>query len=91
MSALPPFAPSRRALLAGALGAALLPALGRRADAAAPLTGVRPPDWYRTRLGEFEVTVVGDGDLDLGEPAAGFPAHPRDDLHQLLRANFRST
>ena len=91
MSAIPPFAAGRRGLLAGALGAAMLPALARRADAAAPISGIRPPDWYRTRLGEFEVTVVGDGDLDLGEPAAGFPGHPRDDLTQLLRANFRST
>lgn len=91
MSALPPVAPGRRGVLAAALGAALLPALPRRANAVAAQTGIRPPDWYRTRLGDFEVTTVGDGDLDLGEPAAGFPQHPRDDLTQLLRSNFRST
>lgn len=91
MSALPPAAPARRSVLAAALGAALIPVLPRHARAAAPLSGLRPPDWYRTRIGDFEVTVVGDGDLDLGEPAAGFPQHPRDDLTQLLRTNFRPT
>jgi glyoxylase-like metal-dependent hydrolase (beta-lactamase superfamily II) len=85
-----PVSLSRRAAL-GALGAAAALPLFGRAEAAAPITGIRAPDWYRLRIGEFEATVVQDGPLALGEPAGGFPQHPRDDLTSLLRSNFLPT
>ncbi len=82
---------SRRAAL-GALGAAAtLPFAGGIAEAAAPITGIRQPDWYRFKIGAFEATVIQDGPLALGEPSGGFPQHPRDDLTNLLRSNFMPT
>jgi glyoxylase-like metal-dependent hydrolase (beta-lactamase superfamily II) len=82
---------SRRAAL-GALGAAAaLPFASGAAEAAAPITGIRSPDWYRFKIGAFEATVIQDGPLALGEPSGGFPQHPRDDLTNLLRSNFMPT
>lgn len=76
----------------GALGAAAaLPLIGRTAEAAAPITGIRQPDWYRFKIGAFEATVIQDGPLALGEPSGGFPQHPKDDLTNLLRSNFLPT
>lgn len=69
-------------------GFAVLPLLAEEAAAAAPITRVRPPGWYRTSLGDYELTVVSDGDLDVGEAAPLFPAHPKEDLVQLLENSF---
>ncbi len=81
---------SRRAAL-GALGAAAtLPLIGD-AEAAAPITGIRSPDWYRFKIGAFEATVIQDGPLALGEPAGGFPQHPKEDLTNLLQSSFLPT
>ncbi len=82
---------ARRRLFGGAVALAALAATRRETAAAAPRTFLRPPEWYRFRFGEFEITVVGDGDLDLGDPAGGFPGHPKDDLTALLREHFLPT
>ncbi len=81
----------RRAALGTAVAALTLPALASRGEAAAPITGIRPPGWYRFSIGAFEATVIQDGPLALGDPSAGFPRHPAEDLAALLRANFLPT
>jgi hypothetical protein len=56
---------TRRAALAAAAaiatGSTLAPAPMR---AAAPISGKQAPGFYRYKLGDCEVTVVNDGDLD---------------------------
>ena len=55
---------SRRALLTGAASAAastIAPFAGLPAHAAAPFAGKQAPSFYRSRLGDFEITVVSDG------------------------------
>jgi glyoxylase-like metal-dependent hydrolase (beta-lactamase superfamily II) len=54
---------SRRSLLAGAVTAAAATAVGRAmpSHAAAPPAGKQAPSFYRSKLGDFELTVVSDG------------------------------
>jgi glyoxylase-like metal-dependent hydrolase (beta-lactamase superfamily II) len=53
---------TRRAALAGAAAAALVPALAATpARATAPFAGRQAPGWYRYKVGAIEVTVVTDG------------------------------
>jgi len=55
---------SRRALLTGAAFAAastIAPFAGLPAHAAAPFAGKQAPSFYRSKLGDFEITVVSDG------------------------------
>ena len=56
---------TRRHLLTGAVAAsaatALTPFAIPGAQAAAPLTGKQAPSFYRSKLGDFEVTVLSDG------------------------------
>lgn len=81
---------SRRGLLGAAAGLPLLPtvALPGTAQAAAPFRNQLPPAWHRFRLGEFEVTIVSDGALPLGNPVPAFPASPPEEIRGLLTANF---
>jgi glyoxylase-like metal-dependent hydrolase (beta-lactamase superfamily II) len=51
----------RRQIISGAAAAALCPALGGTARAAAPLAGRQVPGVHRMRLGTFEVTALLDG------------------------------
>jgi glyoxylase-like metal-dependent hydrolase (beta-lactamase superfamily II) len=61
----------RRALLAAA-GAALVPAFGaglvKPARAAAPMLGPDTPQVYRFKLGDFEITTIRDGAIQLDGP-----------------------
>lgn len=50
------------ALLTAASGAALVPAT---AQAAAPLVKTQAPGFYRTMLGDFEITALSDGTIEL--------------------------
>src|SRR5262245_58293001 len=56
---------TRRRLLAGASAAgaalALTPFATTSSQAAAPLAGKQAPSFYRSKVGDFEVTVVSDG------------------------------
>ena len=55
---------SRRALLTGAASAAagaIAPLARLPARAAAPFAGKQAPSFYRSKLGDFEITVVSDG------------------------------
>ena len=57
---------SRRTLLTGAATAALAPSL---AHAALPLSGKQAPGFYRFKLGEYEVTLLHDGERSFTPPA----------------------
>ena len=56
---------NRRRILTGAVAAtaatALAPFAAPPARAAAPLAGKQAPSFYRSKLGDFEITVVNDG------------------------------
>jgi len=56
---------NRRSILTGAVAAtaatALAPFAAPPARAAAPLAGKQAPSFYRSKLGDFELTVVNDG------------------------------
>src|SRR5688500_16357847 len=55
---------NRRHLLHGAATAAaasLTPFVAPVAKAAAPMSGKQAPNYYRAKLGDFELTVVSDG------------------------------
>jgi glyoxylase-like metal-dependent hydrolase (beta-lactamase superfamily II) len=56
---------TRRHILAGAAAAsaatALTPIAATPARAAAPFGGTQAPSYYRSKLGDFEITVVSDG------------------------------
>ena len=61
---------SRRGALGLAAGAALAPLAwgSRSAHATAPMLGAAPPDHYRFKLGEFEVTTISDGAVQVDGP-----------------------
>jgi glyoxylase-like metal-dependent hydrolase (beta-lactamase superfamily II) len=65
---------TRRNILTGAVAAAATPALmplaASSARAAAPLSGKQAPSYYRSKLGEFEITVVSDGARPIPLPPA---------------------
>jgi len=87
---------NRRGAMKGALGlaagAALTPlALGaaRRAHAAAPMLGAAPPSHYRFKLGDFEVTTLRDGAVQLEGPHPIFGQdQTADAVQELAQANF---
>lgn len=82
---------SRRHALAAGLLAGAAASLPLRANAAAPAPRSQVPAWYRFRVGDAVCTVVSDGPLPLGEPAAGFPAAPAAELTGLLESHFLPT
>ena len=62
---------SRRGILAAAAGGAALPLVAggiRPASAAAPLAGASLPEHYRFTIGQFEVTTINDGAVQLDGP-----------------------
>jgi glyoxylase-like metal-dependent hydrolase (beta-lactamase superfamily II) len=87
---------SRRRLLAaaGASGIAGF-ANGLTACAAfakAPKANAQAPAFYRFKLGDFEATVISDGPLQLGPPAAEvFKGLSKEDMIKALSDNFLST
>ena len=65
---------NRRHLLAGgaAVAASALAPFGiSQAHAAAPLAGKQAPSFYRTKLGDFEITIVNDG-IRVASPPENF-------------------
>jgi glyoxylase-like metal-dependent hydrolase (beta-lactamase superfamily II) len=86
------YALSRRALLAGASTLAAAGFAGHRvigpAAAKAPMLGTQAPYWYRFKHGAFEMTVVSDGPLPLGEPSASFIGTTKEAVQKALTDNF---
>ena len=87
--------PSRRQLVVGAVAAATSGLVGgfpQPAFAKAPMVGLQAPGFYRSKLGAFEITVVSDGPLPLGEPKAGiFGAVSKEDFGRMLGDNYMPT
>jgi glyoxylase-like metal-dependent hydrolase (beta-lactamase superfamily II) len=82
----------RRAVLGLTAGAALAPlALGgiRGAHAAAPMLGAAAPSHYRFKLGDFEVTTLSDGAVQVEGPHPIFGQdQPPEAVQELAQANF---
>jgi len=86
---------SRRGAMKGALGLAAGAALGplalgaRPAQGAAPMLGVTRPSFYRFTIGDFEVTTLHDGAIQVEGP---HPIFGQDQeagaVHELAEANF---
>src|SRR5690348_1333675 len=82
---------SRRGLLAGAAGVAAAGAVGlttRSARAFAPMQTDQAPYLYRFKLGDAQATVVSDGILPLGEPAANFSNITKEEIQRQLKDNY---
>jgi glyoxylase-like metal-dependent hydrolase (beta-lactamase superfamily II) len=86
---------SRRSLLTGAFALAAAGAVGRSmtgpAGAKTPMLGTQAPYWYRFKHGAFEMTVVSDGPLPLGEPSASFVGTTKEAIQKALADNFLPT
>ena len=84
---------SRRQALAGsaaALGVGLTGLPLPQAGAKAPLLNTQVPYFYRFPLGKFQVTMVSDGPLSLGEPSGAFLGAPKEEIAKLLTDNHLS-
>jgi glyoxylase-like metal-dependent hydrolase (beta-lactamase superfamily II) len=83
---------TRRELLAGAAVGLTCAALPRVASAKAPMANTQAPGFYRFKVGSFEATVVSDGPLHMGEPAAGvFNDVSKEQMIKELSDNFLPT
>jgi glyoxylase-like metal-dependent hydrolase (beta-lactamase superfamily II) len=82
---------TRRTLMATAAAAAAVPA-GRSivgpANAAAPMSGKQVPTIYRYKLGEFEVTVLGDGAIKAARPDTVVANQPFNEVQRALEDAF---
>ncbi len=84
--------PSRRQLLAGAAAGLACAALPQIASGKAPMANMQAPAFYRFKLGAFEATVVSDGPLHMGAPAAGvFSDVSKEQMLKELTDNFLPT
>jgi glyoxylase-like metal-dependent hydrolase (beta-lactamase superfamily II) len=72
-----------------ALVSALALASATSAFAAAPLAGTNAPGFHRIMLGDFEVTALSDGTVDL--PIDKLLHEPADVTRKALARNFQST
>jgi glyoxylase-like metal-dependent hydrolase (beta-lactamase superfamily II) len=83
---------TRRTLLAGAAAGLACTALPRVASAKAPMANTQAPGFYRFKVGSFEATVVSDGPLHMGAPAAGvFSDVSKEQMLKELNDNFLPT
>jgi glyoxylase-like metal-dependent hydrolase (beta-lactamase superfamily II) len=82
---------SRRSLLALGAGLGTTAMMGDLALARAPKLGTQSQYFYRFNVGDAEVTVVSDGQLDLGNPKGTFTGVPDDELGKMLSDNFLPT
>ena len=81
---------SRRSLLALGAGLGTSAMVGDMALAKAPKLGTQSQYFYRFNVGDAEVTVVSDGQLDLGDPKGTFTGVPDDERRKMLSDNFLS-
>src|ERR1700759_4965231 len=81
---------SRRNLLIGASTIGTMGALGSLspAFAKAPKLGTQAPPFYRSKVGDFEVTIVTDGPLPLGDPHKNFTGLSEAEMDKQLTDNF---
>lgn len=79
---------SRRGVIGGAAAAGGLLALPGGAIAKAPMINAPAPYFYRTKLGDAEVTIVSDGTLPLGDPHTNFTGLTSAEMDKQLTDNF---
>lgn len=86
---------TRRSLLTAATVGVAAGALGvpniRPAHGKAPMQNTQGAYWYRFKHGAFEMTVVSDGPLPLGEPSATFLGTTKEAVQKALADNFLPT
>lgn len=81
---------SRRQALAGAAAAAGFATVGGigAAEAKAPFASTQTSPFYRFAHGKFQVTMVSDGPLPLGDPSGAFLGAAKEEITKLLTENF---
>jgi glyoxylase-like metal-dependent hydrolase (beta-lactamase superfamily II) len=82
---------SRRSALLGATAIGVGAAAGLRvpaSEAKAAFASSQVPYFYRFILDKFQVTVVSDGPLPLGEPSATMKGQTKEELAKALADNF---
>ena len=83
---------NRRQLISGAAALAAMPALATFAGsamAAAPQQGVQRASHYRAKLGQFEVTTILDGAIQLDGPHPIFGENqPAEEVQKFAQENF---
>lgn len=79
---------SRRGVIGGAAAAGGLLTLPGGAIAKAPMINTPAPYFYRTKLGDAEVTIVSDGTLPLGDPHTNFTGLTSAEMDKQLTDNF---
>lgn len=84
---------SRRQLLVGSAATAGIAATAwTPAGAKAPMANAQAPAFYRFKLGEFELTTVSDGPLDMGPPTGDiFTETSKEQMAKVLADNFLPT
>ena len=85
---------SRRSALIGTTTIGLGAAAGLHipaSQARAPIVSSQVPYFYRFMLDKFQVTVVSDGPLPLGEPSATMKGQTKEELAKALADNFLPT
>lgn len=79
---------NRRSLIAGTLATSMCPLLANAARAAASLSGIQVPGFYRYKVGSLEITAVLDGVLNLN--AGLFTSAEKGEAQHLLEQSFTS-
>lgn len=82
----------RQALIASAaaLGAGASGLPMPEAQAKAPILATQTPYFYRFPLGKFQITMVSDGPLPLGDPSGAFLGASKEEISKMLTDNFLS-
>jgi hypothetical protein len=78
---------TRRTLMTAAAAAAAVPtglSMVGAANAAAPMMGKQVPTMYRYKLGEFEVTVLGEGAIKAARPETIVANQPFGEVQKAL-------
>ena len=79
---------SRRDLMAAAGAAGATAALGSPASAGAPAAGQQVPSFYRSKLGDFELTVVSDGARPIPLPPRFVLNVPNEEVLKAAEAAY---
>jgi glyoxylase-like metal-dependent hydrolase (beta-lactamase superfamily II) len=82
---------TRRSMLAGAAIGALAPLAPAQLKAAAPAAGKQAPSFYRSKIGDFEVTVISDGAVQIQVQPAMVRNTSIDEIKAALAAAYLPT
>jgi glyoxylase-like metal-dependent hydrolase (beta-lactamase superfamily II) len=82
---------TRRALVAGGAASAAFLTASSATHAAAPMAGKQAPSYYRSKLGDLEITVISDGAVEITVQPAMVRNRPIDDIKAALQAAYLPT